>query len=108
MIVFDDLETSEKVKVYDKGIILDDAGRAASTSATSATAPATCGRRASTTSRRSRSRPQHFVDCIGTGETPLSDGQAGLRVVRILEAATSRWRARGLPIEIAPMREVQS
>ena len=30
---------------------------------------------------------QHFVDCIRTGETPRSDGRAGLRVVRALEAA---------------------
>jgi predicted dehydrogenase len=30
---------------------------------------------------------QHFVDCIKTGETPRSDGRAGLRVVRTLEAA---------------------
>jgi predicted dehydrogenase len=30
---------------------------------------------------------QHFVDCIRTGETPRSDGRAGLRVVRTLEAA---------------------
>jgi predicted dehydrogenase len=30
---------------------------------------------------------QHFVDCIRTGQTPRTDGRAGLRVVRALEAA---------------------
>jgi predicted dehydrogenase len=30
---------------------------------------------------------QHFVDCIRSGEAPRSDGRAGLRVVRALEAA---------------------
>jgi predicted dehydrogenase len=30
---------------------------------------------------------QHFVDCIGKGETPITDGAAGLRVVELLEAA---------------------
>jgi len=30
---------------------------------------------------------QHFVDCIRTGETPVSDGRQGLWVVRALEAA---------------------
>lgn len=30
---------------------------------------------------------QHFVHCILTGETPVTDGRVGLRVVRLLEAA---------------------
>ncbi|MCV0403175.1 MAG: Gfo/Idh/MocA family oxidoreductase [Chloroflexi bacterium] len=30
---------------------------------------------------------QHFVDCIRTGEAPLTDGRQGLQVVRALEAA---------------------
>jgi predicted dehydrogenase len=29
---------------------------------------------------------EHFIDCIRTGATPRSDGQSGLRVVRVLEA----------------------
>jgi predicted dehydrogenase len=33
-----------------------------------------------------RTEMQHFVDCIRTGTTPISDGAAGLRVVRVLEA----------------------
>jgi predicted dehydrogenase len=32
-----------------------------------------------------RTEVQHFVDCIRAGETPISDGVAGLRVVRVLE-----------------------
>jgi predicted dehydrogenase len=33
-----------------------------------------------------RTEIQHFVDCVRTGQTPVSDGVAGLRVVRVLEA----------------------
>jgi predicted dehydrogenase len=33
-----------------------------------------------------RTEVQHFVDCIRNGATPISDGAAGLRVVRVLEA----------------------
>jgi predicted dehydrogenase len=33
-----------------------------------------------------RTEVQHFVDCIRSGETPISDGVAGLRVVRVLES----------------------
>jgi len=30
---------------------------------------------------------QHFVDCVATGKSPLTDGREGLEVVRMLEAA---------------------
>ena len=43
---------------------------------------------------------EHFVDCITTGATPRSDGQAGLRVVRILEAATESLANHGAPVDI--------
>ncbi|MGL4554964.1 MAG: gfo/Idh/MocA family oxidoreductase, partial [Gemmataceae bacterium] len=38
---------------------------------------------------------RHFCECIQTGAKPLSDGQAGLRVVRILEAAERSVKAQG-------------
>ena len=37
---------------------------------------------------------RHFADCIESGTTPLTDGDAGLRVVRILEAAQRSIEAR--------------
>jgi predicted dehydrogenase len=38
---------------------------------------------------------QHFVDCITSGERPLTDGRSGLRVVRALEAAQASMDAGG-------------
>ncbi len=38
---------------------------------------------------------RHFAECIQTGQTPISDGQLGLRVVRLLESATRSIRAQG-------------
>ena len=38
---------------------------------------------------------RHFVDCIRTGKKPITDGEAGLRVVRILEAAQRSIKAQG-------------
>lgn len=38
---------------------------------------------------------QHFVDCINTGATPISNGQAGLELVRILEASSQSLRQQG-------------
>ncbi len=40
---------------------------------------------------------QHFVDCIRTGERPVNDGESGLRVVSVLEAAQASLAAEGAP-----------
>ena len=37
----------------------------------------------------------HFVECVQTGQTPVTDGQAGLRVVRVLDAAQRSIKAQG-------------
>jgi len=43
---------------------------------------------------------QHFVDCIVQDATPLTDGKVGLRIVRILEAATRSLRQGGCPVQL--------
>lgn len=43
---------------------------------------------------------QHFVDCLHTRNTPVSDGRDGLRVVRILEAAQRSLEMDGIPVKI--------
>ena len=45
---------------------------------------------------------QHFVDCIRTGERPLTDGESGLRVVEVLEAAQASMAAGGAPQSVEP------
>jgi len=41
---------------------------------------------------------QHFIDCIGTLSQPLTDGREGLEMVRILEAATASLKMKGAPV----------
>jgi predicted dehydrogenase len=43
---------------------------------------------------------QHFLDCIRQGTTPLTAGEAGLEVVRILEASSESLKRNGAPIEL--------
>lgn len=43
---------------------------------------------------------QHFLDCIQTGAKPLTDGESGLRVLRILEAAEHSLAQNGIPIAL--------
>jgi predicted dehydrogenase len=41
---------------------------------------------------------QHFVDCIKTNSQPLTDGRRGLEMVRILEAAGASLKMNGAPV----------
>jgi len=93
MLVWNDLEADEKIKIYDKGV--DVTSRE--------------GLYSLLVNYRSGDMwaPQieqvealtrelaYFVDCIAKDETPLNDGAAGLRVVRMLEAANQSIRKRG-------------
>ena len=99
MIVYDDMEPSEKVKVYDKGIIV--------TPGTDSLYNAMVGYRSGDmfapqldVSEALKVELQHFADCIENGRTPLTDGLAGLQVVRILESASLSMRQRGKLIEL--------
>lgn len=44
---------------------------------------------------------QHFLDCILNGTVPLTDGKAGLELVRILEASSTSLRSNGAPVSLA-------
>lgn len=44
---------------------------------------------------------QHFLECIRTGKDPLTNGAQGLRLVRILEAASQSLQQRGAPVQFA-------
>ena len=48
-----------------------------------------------------RVEAQHFVDCVRTGRRPLSDGESGLRVIRVLEAAERSLARGGEPTRLA-------
>jgi predicted dehydrogenase len=43
---------------------------------------------------------QHFVDCIRSGGTPITDGCQGLELVRILEASSQSLRGNGSPVKL--------
>ena len=42
----------------------------------------------------------HFIRCVKTGERPITDGEAGLRVVQILEAADKSMKEQGKLVKI--------
>ena len=47
-----------------------------------------------------KSECQHFIDCIKNGKKPISDGENGLKVTRIIEAAMESLRNKSMEVEI--------
>jgi predicted dehydrogenase len=81
MATFDDMELERKVAVYDKGF--DE--RAGSYGEYITRSGDTWSPRIANTEPL-RAECEHFVACVRDGATPRSDGESGLRVVRVLEA----------------------
>src|SRR5205814_3893449 len=84
MIVYDDLEPSEKVKVYDKGVTLNGNQEELYQSMIGYRTGDMWAPQVSLTEGL-HVEVQHFLDCIRRGARPMTDGEAGLRVIRILE-----------------------
>lgn len=100
MIVYDDLEPSEKVKIYDKGITLN--GNSAERVYQMLIGYRTGDMWAPHLDMTEALRTEglHFIDCIQQGNRPITDGESGLQVVRILEAATQSMKQHGRLIEL--------
>lgn len=98
MIVYNDLEPSEKVKVYDRGICLNDENSVYKMLISYRTGDVWIPGLDQTEALRTQA--MHFIECVETGKAPITDGQAGLRVVKLLEAATQSMAKRGQPFEI--------
>jgi len=99
MITYDDLEPSEKLKIYDKGVsFTDDPKQIHEMRVGYRTgdmwAPKLDG------SEALRVAAEHFVDCVASGKTPVTDGKLGLRIVELIEAASSSMGGRGETIHL--------
>jgi predicted dehydrogenase len=97
MIMYDDLEPTEKIKVYDKGITVSGSPESAHQlrigyRAGDMWAPHLAAKEALQT------ETEHFVDCVRRGTSPISSGMTGLQVVEILEATSCSIIARGAPV----------
>ncbi len=99
MIVYDDLEPSEKIKVYDKGIIVNKQPESIYNMLVGYRTGDMWAPQLDMT-EAIRVELVHFIRCIEHGERPVTDGEAGLRIVRILEAATKSLAQRGQPVEL--------
>jgi predicted dehydrogenase len=104
MITYDDLEPSEKIKVYDKGVsFTDDPEKIQEMRVGYRTGDMWAPRLAVTEALRVEG--EHFVDCITHQRKPRTDGELGLRVVEIIEAANESMRQRGVTVNIPPRKK---
>jgi predicted dehydrogenase len=98
MVVFDDMEASEKIKIYDKGAEVR---------------PGVESYVEAITLRNGEIRIpcvpldeplalecRHFVEAVAERKKPLTDGIDGLRVVRVLEAGSQSLATGGAPVAI--------
>jgi predicted dehydrogenase len=99
MIVYDDIENSEKVKIYDKGVVVKNGPESLYKLLVSYRSGDMSAPRLDMTEAL-HIEAQHFADCIQNGTTPITDGQAGLRVVSVLEAATRSIKQRGKSVRL--------
>lgn len=99
MAVYDDMEASEKIKIYDRGVDVKEEDavykklvqyRTGNMYSPNIDTGEALGRMAA-----------DFVDCINTGKPSISDGQAGLNVVKVLEAANISIKAGGRRVDLS-------
>jgi predicted dehydrogenase len=104
MIIYDDNEPSEKIKVYDKGVsFTDDPKQIQEMRVTHRTGDMWAPKLASAEALRVAA--EHFADCIEKGTTPQTDGALGERVVEVIEAATSSMRGKGETVYLKSQRK---
>ncbi len=93
MLVWNDLEADEKVKVYDKGV--DVTNREGVYELLMNYRSGDMWAPQLEQVEALRQELSYFVDCISSGQEPSNDGCAGLRVVKMLEAASESLSKRG-------------
>ena len=99
MIVYDDLETSEKVKIYDKGITVTETPDDLRKLLISYRTGDLWSPKVSETEAL-KLEVAHFRNCIDGSEKPITPGERGLAIVRMLEAADKSMQKRGEPVEL--------
>ncbi len=96
MVVFDDMQPMEPIRIYNKGADVREAGEVAQVIVRHGDVhvpyfPA---------QEPLQAECQHFVEALASGSAPRSDGHDGLRVVRVLEAVSASLKSQGQPVKV--------
>src|SRR5437773_2709805 len=93
MLVWHDLEADEKIKIYDRGVQITNRQGLYDLLVNYRSGDMWAPQLEQVEALRQELA--HFVDCISNDQPPMNDGNAGLRVVKMLEAANESLRHRG-------------
>jgi predicted dehydrogenase len=98
MLVWNDLEADEKIKIYDKGVVVRskeaDYRLRVNYRSGDMFAPRV------EPSEALRTEAEYFAQCITENKRPINDGQAGLRVVKMLNACNESMQNKGRMVEL--------
>jgi predicted dehydrogenase len=98
-VLYNDLDLSEPVKVYDRGVDISQDREGIHQTLISYRSGDVLSPRLDPTEPL-RYLVEHFADCIERGGTPVSGGEHGLRIVRILEAAEKSLSSGGIRVSL--------
>jgi predicted dehydrogenase len=98
MVVWNDLEADEKVKVYDKGVEIANGEGVYDLLVSYRSGDMWAPKVDQTEALKVEAR--YFVECVTQNQAPFNDGITGLRVVRLLEAAAQSLKERGRPVRV--------
>lgn len=98
MLLWNDLEADEKLKVYDKGVEVKNRENVYDLLVSYRSGDAWIPKVDQVEALKLEA--QYFVDCVTNSKTPINDGAAGLRIVKMLEAASESLKAKGRLVEL--------
>ena len=101
MLVWNDLEADEKIRIYDKGVEKTSNQEGIYDMLVKYRTGDMWAPQIENTEAL-KSELQYFLDCVQRNEVPFNDGKAGLRVVGMLEAANKSIKQRGALVDIWP------
>ena len=98
MLVWNDLDPDDKIKVYDKGVDVTSADSVYNLLVSYRSGDMWAPKVSQTEALKLEA--EHFVDCVTNNKTPINDGLSGLRVVEVLEAAEKSVKEKGAVISL--------
>ena len=98
MLVWNDLEADEKIKVYDKGVQVSTQEGVYDLLVSYRSGDMWAPQIEQTEALRKELG--YFIECVSNGQRPINDGCAGLRIVKMLQASTDSLQRRGELVEV--------
>ncbi len=98
MLVWNDLEADEKLRIYDKGVEITNRESSYNLRVSYRSGDMYAPKVEQVEALRREA--EYFLSCVGSGQRPENDGQAGLRVVRLLDACSRSMKQDGRSINL--------